>query len=359
MCVQPRQPASGVVGGDDGTVRLWDASSWQPMLGHADTAWAGFFDDGRRIGSGSCGQDSAVVGCRHRAADRATAARGRRRCKGSVPRRREPLAVVWTVDTVQLWDRAPANPSANHCVSRPIRTGTSSPTTQRAGWRPRSNPASCRYMNSDHAAGWGTDLRPEERVAAIAFSRDGRIVATGGNDGTVRLWDSDTGAPIGQPMKGNGSVTEHRVQQRRPPPRSRVFVLVPAAVGHRHLAACRRTDGSGLHRRMSRRSARMATRSHRAVTMAPSSSGTSGTNPTLGSPLTGQPEASPAWTSARTGRSFFFFLGMFMPIGSSLLLITRCMLLTICTHAYADLATGFLDRKRKLLLVRYICLDSD
>ena len=39
-------------GGADWSVRLWDAS-WQPMLGHDDTAWAAFFDDGRRIGSGS------------------------------------------------------------------------------------------------------------------------------------------------------------------------------------------------------------------------------------------------------------------------------------------------------------------
>ncbi len=39
------------------------------------------------------------------------------------------------------------------------------------------------------------------------FSRDGRIVATGGTHGTVELWDSGTGEPIGQPMKGDRCVT--------------------------------------------------------------------------------------------------------------------------------------------------------
>ncbi|HWS94131.1 MAG TPA: WD40 repeat domain-containing protein, partial [Mycobacterium sp.] len=47
-----------VSGGDDMTVRVWDASSWQPMIGHDDTAAARFSDDGKRIGSG--GADKTV-----------------------------------------------------------------------------------------------------------------------------------------------------------------------------------------------------------------------------------------------------------------------------------------------------------
>ena len=61
---------------------------------------------------------------------------------------------------------------------------------------------------------WNADLRPvgqpirqELPVSVIEFSHDGEVVATGSDDGTVRLWDSDTGAPIGQPMKGTGYVT--------------------------------------------------------------------------------------------------------------------------------------------------------
>ncbi len=36
-----------LVSSDKNGVRLWDTSSWQPLLGHTDMAWAGFFDDGR------------------------------------------------------------------------------------------------------------------------------------------------------------------------------------------------------------------------------------------------------------------------------------------------------------------------
>src|SRR5262249_27755527 len=49
-----------------------------------------------------------------------------------------------------------------------------------------------------------TRLRHSGPVQSVAFSPDGKIIATGGTDGTIRLWDRQTFAEVRQFIGNRG-----------------------------------------------------------------------------------------------------------------------------------------------------------
>ena len=192
-------------GGGDGTVRLWDTRSWQPMLGHDGTAWAAFSDDGRRIGSG--GSDKTVrwwdtatrqpIGAPLRVDDNDVT--------DLFPVGEDRLLSFGSIDTVKLWDRN------GKPIGEPLRLP---PDTEPVVTDDTTNPRVAAQVETGVVRLWNSDLQPvgettrqDQWISAIEFSKDGHVVATGSADGTVRLWDSATGGPIGEPMKGPELVT--------------------------------------------------------------------------------------------------------------------------------------------------------
>jgi WD40 repeat protein len=53
----------------------------------------------------------------------------------------------------------------------------------------------------------GQAMKHDGNVIAAAFSADGLRIVTGSTDMTARLWDAQTGLPLGQPMRHDGGVT--------------------------------------------------------------------------------------------------------------------------------------------------------
>ena len=179
------------------------------MLGHDETAWAAFSDDGRRIGSGSSDKtvrwwDTATgqpIGAPLRVDDNDVT--------DLFPVGEDRLLSFGSIDTVKLWDRN------GKPIGEPLRLP---PDTEPVVTDDTTNPRVAAQVETGVVRLWNSDLQPvgettrqDQWISAIEFSKDGRVVATGSADGTVRLWDSATGGPIGEPMKGPELSTLHSV----------------------------------------------------------------------------------------------------------------------------------------------------
>jgi serine/threonine protein kinase/WD40 repeat protein len=240
------------VAADEG-VRVWDAATGlplTPLLKHQGTVpWAAFSLDGGRVLTVS----GRVVRTWRVGADRADA----RVLRPAAPLRRAWLGpdgkhVVTVSDPEQnavLWD---ADTGRSRTLELPTRAGELEVAFSADGRRllivrtwyhqpPGDHP------NPDDALVW--DTQTGKRTARIVcegrcnhalFTPDDRAVLTTQGDGTARLWDVNTGAPLGVPMR----LTPGGIQARFTPDGRRVLTATDPTRGPPHAPELRLWDAA-------------------------------------------------------------------------------------------------------------------
>jgi WD40 repeat protein len=203
-------------GGDDGTVRLWDVSSGRErrclVKGPGEIKYVRFSAGGktlilweRREGLRICDAASGkeVTGSTGHGGDLKTIALSDDG-KSLAPDGKR-LAGVSTKGSKEFW--------VQDVVSgRPVLLGRSEHVNRLAVFAPDSNRLAVATAGGVEV--WDVSnmkrclhLRHTQAVNAVAFSPDGRLLATGAMDATIRLWDAVTGKRLQARSGAEGAIT--------------------------------------------------------------------------------------------------------------------------------------------------------